>query len=124
MANIEYKSDEEKLYRKSFNPFVASKEEIENDMKEQYELFISKVSELDSIIGGDMDYLKKIVDGAKNSSPFDKRIIYNSNVKAVDELKLYDFKDEKTFKQALSVYYCIVWTIYNRKIDRIALAKK
>ena len=50
MANIEYKSGDEKLYRNDFNPYVASKEEVEKDLKEQRKLFKNYVMNLGMFI--------------------------------------------------------------------------
>ena len=123
MVDIQYKSEKEKLYRKSFNPHVASNEEIKKDMKEQQKLLCDKYLDL-SMLVDDNDLISKIMEKTRNPSPFDKKIIYDSNVKSVDNVYLYDFKDEKTFREVLKLYYCIIRLLYNYKTDAMVLKER
>lgn len=122
MANIEYKSEEEPLYRNDFNPFVAPKEEIEEDLKEQEKVFQSHVDELRVLVG--QEKMKIIVEGAADSYPFDKKLIYNSNIKSIDKVNRYDFKDEKSFIEVLEVYHDILIVLNNIVNDMMALKYK
>ena len=122
MANIEYKSKKEQLYRNDFNPYVAPKEEIEEDLKEQRRLFKCIVNELGFLLGEEK--LKIIVKGAVGSYPFDKKLIYNSNIKSIDKVNRYDFKDEKSFIRVLEVYHELLIVMNNIDNDILALKSK
>ena len=122
MANIEYKSKKEKLYRNDFNPYVAPKKEVEEDLKEQKRLFKGHLGHLNFLVGE--EHMIKIVDGAVGSYPFDKKLIYNSNIKSMDEVNRYDFKDDKSFKEVLEVYQELLIVMNNIDNDILALKSK
>ena len=123
MANIEYKSGDEQLYRNDFNPYVASKEEVEKDLKEQRKLFKNHVMNLGLFITDD-ELVRQIVKGAVGSYPFDKKLIYNGNIKSIDKVNRYDFKDEKSFIEVLEVYHELLIVMNNIDNDILALKSK
>lgn len=141
MANIEYKTKAEQNRESNFNPYVVSLEEIEEYMRicvneisflrDKLYWIIAKNYGYDSNSKNPIydekatyEHFERIYDGALVSSPFEKEIIYDENVKAVDELKLYDFKDETYFRDALPLYYEIVLGIYELKFCEEAKHKR
>lgn len=123
MAKIEYKSKKEQLGRTEFNPYLASIQEIEDDMEKLEELIHKYAGDLISILLEEHDtdeetkkHFIRIYTGIRGSTPFDKKIINDKNVKAVDELKLSDFKYEKNFRDCLENYYYFL--LYEDGLDK------
>ena len=121
MANISYKTPQEQFIMKDINLNIASIEEIEEYrskmiMREvhclrQIEIYLHN-DHLDNINEDYEDFektvkshLNKIEDGAIGSSPFDKKILEDKNVKSIDGLELYDFVNEDNFRACLELYH-------------------
>lgn len=132
MANIEYKSTEEQNRRTDFNPYKASMEEIEKDwidLKDKLDYSISVLyytidQEYPNNLAAADKHAKRILDGAKHSSPFNEKLIYDERIKSIDEVKLEDFKYEKTFRACLESYYSILWYLDAMRADNEALIDK
>lgn len=122
MANIVYKSEEEQNIRSDFNPYQASREELEMDLKQQFKLLTDYRNKFYDFL--DEEHADRIFEGTVVSSPFSKTILSDDNVKAVDEVRLQDFDDEKTFKKVLEWYYCYLRILQNTYIDNKVLRDK
>ena len=114
MVNIEYKTEEEQIGRTDFNPKLANSVQIDKDMIELSEKYRIHTMGLYKSLKNEhfdeedvINHMHKIINGV--SGFFEKQVIYDTNVKAIDELKLSDFKYENNFRNCLEHYYYISW---------------
>ena len=114
MANIQYKTKEEQNPLINFNPKKTSIEKIDEYIYElnsgQGRCFEKMRMAIErDCLSNDCDVwgrLEKITDSAIHSTLFDERILNDYNLKSVDEIKLYDFNDERNFRDCLKAYHC------------------